>query len=219
MNSACIHNEIIFTHAAPRNVSMRSTASRMTPPPPPDASERSFRVSMVSLGCPKNTVDGEVLLGDLYRSGFEVTDIGEDADAVVVNTCGFVEDAKAESIETIIEASRLKQEGKVKKIVVTGCLAQRYREELAEQLPEADLVIGFEKYGGLSTALKQVLGAPPEMDDEDYALRNRVQVGESTVGFRPEWDRFRLTPKHTAYLRVAEGCNHACSFCAIPSFR
>jgi len=122
---------------------------------------------MVSLGCPKNTVDGEVLLGDLYRSGFEVTDIGEDADAVVVNTCGFVEDAKAESIETIIEASRLKQEGKVKKIVVTGCLAQRYREELAEQLPEADLVIGFEKYGGLSTALKQVLGAPPEMDDDD----------------------------------------------------
>lgn len=216
VHSPCFHNET-NSYVISRNVRLRSTAARMTSPSSPD--EKSYRVSMVSLGCPKNTVDGEVLLGDLYRSGFEVADVGEDADAVVINTCGFVEDAKAESIETIIEASRLKEEGKVKKIVITGCLAQRYREELAEQLPEADLVVGFEKYGGLSTALKQVLGAPPELDDDAYALRSRVQVGEATVGFRPEWDRFRLTPKHTAYLRVAEGCNHACSFCAIPSFR
>lgn len=85
---------------------------------------------MVSLGCPKNTVDGEVLLGDLFRSGFEITDVTEDADAVVVNTCGFVEDAKSESLEAIVEASRLKQNGQVRKIVVTGCLAQRYGEEL-----------------------------------------------------------------------------------------
>jgi len=174
---------------------------------------------MVSLGCPKNTVDGEVLLGDLYRSGFDVTDDIENSDAIVVNTCGFVEDAKSDSIENIIEAARLKGNGSVKKIIVTGCLAQRYNEELAEQMPEIDLVMGFEKYGNLASSLREVLGSPPEIDAMEYQNRSRVQVGESTVGFRPEWDRFRLTPKHTAYLRVAEGCNHACTFCAIPGFR
>lgn len=177
------------------------------------------KVSMVSLGCPKNTVDGEVLLGDLFRSGFDVTDNHEESDAIVVNTCGFVEDAKAESIENIIQAASLKGNGKVKKVIVTGCLAQRYNEELAEQMPEIDLVMGFENYGSLSTSLKEVLGAPPDIDTIEYQNRGRVQVGESTVGFRPEWDRFRLTPRHTAYLRVAEGCNHACTFCAIPGFR
>lgn len=184
----------------------------------PEKKER-MSVSMVSLGCPKNTVDGEVLLGDLYRSGFDVTDDIENSDAIVVNTCGFVEDAKSDSIENIIEAARLKGNGSVKKIIVTGCLAQRYNEELAEQMPEIDLVMGFEKYGNLASSLREVLGSPPEIDAMEYQNRSRVQVGESTVGFRPEWDRFRLTPKHTAYLRVAEGCNHACTFCAIPGFR
>ena len=99
----------------------------------------------------------------------------------------------------------MKAEGKIKKIVVTGCLAQRYSDELAEQLPEADLVVGFERYEGLAGSLREVLGAPPDIDAEEYTRRSRVQVGEATVGFRPEWDRFRLTPKHTAYLRVAEG--------------
>lgn len=180
---------------------------------------KPLRVSMVSLGCPKNTVDGEVLLGDLFRSGFEITDAHEQADAIVVNTCGFVEDAKDESIETIIEAARMKEEGRVKKVVVTGCLAQRYSEELAEQLPEADLVVGFEKYGGLSASLRDILDAPPDIDMDEYRARTRVQVGDATVAFRPEWDRHRLTPRHTAYLRVAEGCSHACTFCAIPGFR
>ncbi|KAL4443886.1 hypothetical protein ABPG75_011623 [Micractinium tetrahymenae] len=180
---------------------------------------KPLRVSMVSLGCPKNTVDGEVLLGDLFRSGFEITNAHEEADAIVVNTCGFVEDAKDESIETIIEAARMKEEGRVKRVVVTGCLAQRYSEELAEQLPEADLVVGFEKYGGLSASLREILDAPPDIDMDEYRARTRVQVGDATVAFRPEWDRHRLTPRHTAYLRVAEGCSHACTFCAIPGFR
>lgn len=140
-----------------------------------------LKVSMVSLGCPKNTVDGEVLLGDLFRSGFEVTDVHEDADAIVINTCAFVEDAKAESVETIIEASRLKDEGKARKVIVTGCLAQRYSEELAAQLPEADLVVGFEKYGGLATAVRDVLGRPPDIDLDDYQRRSRVQVGNKRL--------------------------------------
>ena len=207
-------------HHHHRRASVRPHA---TAPPSPSSSSATtttpLKVSMVSLGCPKNTVDGEVLLGDLYRSGFDIIDASEDADAIVINTCGFVEDAKAESLDTIIDAARLKAEGRVKKVIVTGCLAQRYSEELAEQLPEADLVVGFQNYDGLASSLKQVLGVPPEIDEGEYVRRGRVQVGEATVGFRPEWDRFRLTPKHTAYLRVAEGCSHACSFCAIPSFR
>ena len=135
-----------------------------------------LKVSMVSLGCPKNTVDGEVLLGDLFRSGFDIIDAGEEADAIVINTCGFVEDAKAESIDTIMQAARLKAEGKVKRIVITGCLAQRYSEELAEQLPEADLVVGFQRYDGLAGSLREVLGAPPDIDSEEYTRRSRVQV-------------------------------------------
>mmetsp|Transcript_4375 Transcript_4375/g.10937 ORF Transcript_4375/g.10937 Transcript_4375/m.10937 type:complete len:524 (-) Transcript_4375:230-1801(-) len=177
------------------------------------------RVSMVSLGCPKNTVDGEVMLGDLYRQGFTITGETEEADAIVVNTCGFVEDAKNESIEAILAASGMKADGTVKKVIVTGCLAQRYSEQLAEQLPEADLVVGFEQYGGLPSAIRSSLGMEGTVDLEQYAQRSRVQVGSATVPFRPEFDRFRLTPAHTAYLRVAEGCDHACTFCAIPGFR
>jgi len=208
----CLRRRSLQCPAAP---SANDTAPTQTP----ENQAAPLKVSMVSLGCPKNTVDGEVLLGDLFRSGFEIIDAAEEADAIVINTCGFVEDAKAESIDTIIQAARLKAEGQVKRVVVTGCLAQRYSDELAEQLPEADLVVGFQKYDNLAGSLKEVLGAPPTIDLDEYNRRSRVQVGEATVNFRPEWDRFRLTPQHTAYLRVAEGCNHACTFCAIPGFR
>eukprot|EP00775_Hariotina_reticulata_P010662 gene10662-10821_t len=178
---------------------------------------------MVSLGCPKNVVDGEVLLGDLSRAGFQITEDHEDADAIVVNTCAFVEDAKAESLEAIVEASSLNSDGKKRPIIVTGCLAQRYGQSLAEDLPEADLVMGFQAYGNLPDALAERLGLPaPAATSSSSSLglqSSRVQVGDATVPFRPEWDRHRLTPRHTAYLRVAEGCNHACTFCAIPGFR
>jgi ribosomal protein S12 methylthiotransferase len=159
-----------------RAFTLRAPSAVAQPDSVPTAAEGSLKVSMVSLGCPKNTVDGEVLLGDLFRAGFEITDVAEDADAVVINTCGFVEDAKTESLEAIVEASRLKEEGRVKKVVITGCLAQRYGQELAEQLPEADLVVGFERYGGLSGSLREVLGAPPEIDQDEYIRRSRVQV-------------------------------------------
>lgn len=121
------------------------------------------------------------------------------------------------------------------KVIVTGCLAQRYGAELAESLPEADLVVGFEHYGSLPAALAAALGtklpapsalalAPPGIDGESEEASSasssqRVRVGEATVPFRPEADRVRLTPRHSAYLRVAEGCSHACTFCAIPGFR
>ncbi|KAG2500299.1 hypothetical protein HYH03_001877 [Edaphochlamys debaryana] len=208
------------------------------------------KVSLVALGCPKNVVDGEVLLGDLARAGFTVTDDHEDSDAIIVNTCAFVEDAKSESLEAIVEAASLNEDGRRRKVVVTGCLAQRYSNQLAADLPEADLVVGFQSYGGLAASLQQSMGMQPTQEALAIAREaaeaaaaatssgeggaaaaagtaaaavaetsQRVQVGAATVPFRPEWGRHRLTPPHSAYLRVAEGCNHACTFCAIPGFR
>ena len=115
-----------------------------------DAPSRK-KVSMVSLGCPKNTVDGEVILGDLHANGFEITDDHEAADAIIINSCGFVEDAKNESVEAILEAAKLRTESgrSDTKIIVTGCLAQRYANDLANELPEADVIVGFENYGNL----------------------------------------------------------------------
>jgi ribosomal protein S12 methylthiotransferase len=175
------------------------------------------KVSMVSLGCPKNTVDGEVMLGDLYTNGFEITDDHDEADAIIINSCGFVEDAKNESVEAILEASQLSKDGS-KKIIVTGCLAQRYASDLANELPEADVIVGFENYGNLPKTVGGLLGveAEPGLLIPQQA---RVQVGGASPPFREEVKRLRITPKHYAYLRVAEGCDHKCTFCAIPSFR
>eukprot|EP00879_Flechtneria_rotunda_P019488 GHRR01020467.1.p1 GENE.GHRR01020467.1~~GHRR01020467.1.p1 ORF type:complete len:471 (+),score=125.87 GHRR01020467.1:797-2209(+) len=196
-----------------------STAARPAPravalAAQPELQQATKKVSMVSLGCPKNVVDGEVLLGDLNRAGFQITTDHEEADAIVVNTCAFVEDAKVESLQAIVEAAGLNEDGKKREILVTGCLAQRYGSSLAEDLPEADLIMGFQSYGNLPSTLAERLGMQATASTSD-----RVQVGDATVPFRPEWDRHRLTPRHTAYLRVAEGCNHACTFCAIPGFR
>ena len=172
---------------------------------------------MVSLGCPKNTVDGEVMLGDLFSNGFDVVDDHEEADAVIVNTCGFVEDAKNESVDAILAAAALKAEsGQKKKVVVTGCLAQRYAEDLAEELPEVDIVMGFEEYKNLPSTVGTMLGV--ETNADPSANRGRVRVGTASPPFRPEALRKRLTPQHYAYLRVAEGCDHKCTFCAIPGF-
>jgi ribosomal protein S12 methylthiotransferase len=182
----------------------------------PGEGKAKKKVSMVSLGCPKNTVDGEVMLGDLFVNGFDVTDDHEEADAIIINSCGFVEDAKNESVEAILEASQLA--GGSKKIIVTGCLAQRYANDLANELPEADVIVGFENYGNLPSTVGGLLGveAKPGLLMPEQA---RVQVGGASPPFRAETQRLRITPRHTAYLRVAEGCDHKCTFCAIPSFR
>ena len=186
-----------------------------------DAGQARAKVSMVSLGCPKNTVDGEVMLGDLFSNGFDVVDDHEEADAVIVNTCGFVEDAKNESVDAILAAAALKAEseerGAKKKIIVTGCLAQRYAEDLAEEMPEVDVVMGFEEYKNLPGVVGDALGVA--LDAAAPARPGRVRVGTASPPFRPEALRKRLTPQHYAYLRVAEGCDHKCTFCAIPGFR
>ena len=199
----------------------------------------------MGLGCPKNVVDAEVMLGDMRKNGYDVTENHEDADAIIINSCGFIDDAKSESVEAILEASKLS--GGKKKIVVTGCLAQRYGEDLQRELPEVDLIVGFENYGMLPSLVEESLR---EGDDEsrivspfdpasqkrsgsatgtmskniitndDLVLpKKKTLVGGNSPPFRSEIDRVRITPKHSAYLRVAEGCDHKCTFCAIPSFR
>ena len=191
-------------------------------------------VSLVALGCPKNTVDAEVMLGDLQRHGLRVVDEPTEDDVVIVNTCAFVEDAKSESIAAVIEAAELKAErsAPAKGLFVTGCLAQRYADELAAELPEVDAVVGFEHYADLPSQVLELLASADAAaaaegsaaDDEGAADEaaaglGRVLVGSASVPFRSEETRVRLTASHTAYIRVAEGCDHACTFCAIPGFR
>jgi ribosomal protein S12 methylthiotransferase len=166
---------------------------------------------------------GEVMLGHLQQSGFQIIDNHEDADAIIVNTCAFIEDAKSSSLDVILQAAELRAQKENKRLVVTGCMAQRYAAELSEELPEIDAIVGFESYQDLPATLHEVM-CTPTAEETDGAQTHtppstRVRVGQATVPFRPEAQRVRLSPPHSAYLRVAEGCNHACSFCAIPGFR
>jgi len=168
-------------------------------------------VALVALGCPKNTVDAEVMLGDLQKRGFTIVRQPKDADVVIVNTCTFIEDAKKESIQAVLEAVDLKQ-STAKGVVVTGCMAQRYASELSGELPEVDAVVGFEKYGDIGQHIEEIIAR------SGYAMPV-VSVGSIDVPFRPEWERVRITQRHAAFIRVAEGCDHQCTFCAIPSWR
>jgi len=186
---------------------------------------QQYSVALVALGCPKNTVDAEVMLGDLQRNGLRVVQEPGDADVVIVNTCAFVEDAKSESIAAVIEAAQLKADRSTsaKGLFVTGCLAQRYADELASELPEVDAIVGFEHYSELPEQVLSLLADAEEVQDggEGSAKPSatKVLVGSASVPFRSETDRVSLTASHTAYIRVAEGCDHACTFCAIPGFR
>lgn len=190
----------------------------------PRASEHSSvapTVSLVSLGCPKNVTDAEVMLGDLSSQGITISPSDHASDVVIINTCGFVEDAKRESVEAILSAAKEKKTGNTKGVIVTGCLAQRYANALADELPEIDAVVGFEHYGDLANSVKHLADRSKHLSDTVVGAATnetlkRVSVGTSTVPFRPEHERFRLGPRHTVYVRLAEGCSHQCTFCAIP---
>ncbi len=162
---------------------------------------------MVSLGCPKNQVDAEQMLGVLAGSGYEITPEQAEADVIVVNTCGFVESAKEESIEAILDVAKMKKQGKCKTLIVAGCLAQRYREELLKELPEADAVIGT---AGISRIA--------EICDKALAGANRLaEVSSPAMVYG--LPRVSTTPRHYRYLKIAEGCSNRCSYCAIPIIR
>jgi ribosomal protein S12 methylthiotransferase len=172
-------------------------------------SSRKQKISIVSLGCARNLVDSEVMAGLLQQNHYDMVREPEDADVVLVNTCGFIDAAKAESIDTIIEISRLKEEGKIKKLVVAGCLAQRYPQQLAKELPEVDLFIGT----GEVPKIVEILQRQEAKDSR------RQYVGIPQYLYDHATPRVRATPSYTAFLKVSEGCDHKCAFCIIPQLR
>lgn len=168
--------------------------------------QESKNVHLVSLGCPKNLVDSEMMLGQLMKKGYQVTDDAEAADTIVINTCSFIDDAKKESVERILEAADLKENGKLKKLVVTGCMVQRYKDDLVDELPEVDVFIGSGEFQNINKIMDDEAGK------KDYFHLPTYLQQEDTP-------RVNTEPFYRAYLKISEGCLKRCSFCAIPKIR
>ena len=201
------------------------------------------KVGFVSLGCPKNLVDSEVMMGLLARAGAELTTRADDADVIVVNTCSFIDSAQQESVNTILEMAQHKIDGRAKRLVVAGCLVERFRNDIQKNIPEVDAVVGtgelenvLEAAGitsnrvaaGASSAADSpfvILGARPEGDAREAAGRFSRENWDGAVADLPnylydeETPRVLATPKHSAYIKIAEGCDHPCTFCIIPQLR
>src|SRR5256885_339094 len=207
-------------------------ASRSAAPPVP-----AQKIGFVSLGCPKNLVDSEVMMGLLARSGAELTRRAEDADVIVVNTCSFIESAQQESINTILEMAAHKTGGKARKLVVAGCLVERFRDQIRKDIPEVDAVVGT---GELEAILSATGVAPaPTRGDSPFVILHSRAEGDARAAqgrfSRESWDgavsdlpnylydedtpRILATPGHMAYIKIAEGCDHPCTFCIIPQLR
>jgi ribosomal protein S12 methylthiotransferase len=170
--------------------------------------DMSYNVGMISLGCDKNRVDSEIMLSILSKNGFNIINNAKEADVIIINTCGFIESAKQESIETILEMAENKESGKCKSIVVTGCMAERYKDELIKEMPEIDAVIGTGSYRDICNIVKETLEGKRgivKMDNLNYNLDYE--------------DRIITTPSYFAYVKIAEGCDNNCSYCIIPKLR
>jgi len=170
--------------------------------------EKKIRVGIVSLGCPKTLVDSEVILGKVQGAGYVITQDIDKSDVVLLNTCGFIQDAKQESIDALLKLLELKKEKKLLGVVVVGCLVQRYAEELQKEFPEVDAFIGSGDYMRIAEVLKKVT------DRQKF-----VSVHKAGYLAGADETRIALTPKHSRYLKISEGCDHACSFCVIPKLR
>ena len=166
-----------------------------------------IKIGMISLGCPKNQVDAEMMLSTLCEAGFEITGEVEGTDVVIINTCGFIGDAKKEAIDTILEVCQLKDEGSVGAVVVTGCLAQRYKDEIMNEIPEVDAVIGIGANADIACVCRDVLES------------KKVNLFPPKLALPLEGGRVLTTPSHYAYLKIAEGCSNCCTYCAIPKIR
>ena len=166
-----------------------------------------MKVSFISLGCAKNLVNTEQMMALCREAGIELQEQPEGTDAVVINTCGFIDSAKAEAIDTILSMAQLKEDGRLGKILVTGCLTQRYQQEILDELPEVDGMMGTGSYGDIVPALRELMAG------------QRPRRFADINGPVEEFDRVLTTPGHYAYLRIAEGCNNRCAFCIIPYLR
>lgn len=167
-----------------------------------------YKVGMISLGCPKNQVDAEHMLALMDAEGWEIVDYVDGCDVVIVNTCGFIDDAKKEAIENILDMVELKEEGVIGKIIVTGCLAQRYKEEIVKEIPEVDAVVGIGANGDIIKTVEEVMDSVSTI--EKYPPRCDLPL---------EGQRILTTPQYWAYLKIGEGCSNRCTYCTIPSIR
>lgn len=195
---------------------MTADVKIMDEPSPGTGTERGpIRVGMISLGCAKNLVDAEIMLGGVRARGMEITRSAEEADVLIVNTCGFIDAAKEESIEAILSAheQRLSRKGGRQRLVVSGCLSQRFANELAAEIPEVDAFIGLDQVTETGEIIEKLLQTQPDLPP--------LNLVGGRSRFIPDFDtpRFQLTPSHFAYVKIAEGCNHPCSFCVIPQMR
>jgi ribosomal protein S12 methylthiotransferase len=165
-----------------------------------------MKIGFVSLGCPKNLVDTEVMMGQLTHAGHELTPHPSDADVIVVNTCSFIDPAKQESVDTILEMAEYKKSGRAQKLIVAGCLVERYRGDIQKQMPEVDAVIGTNELERITALCEGVEAKPPANPFDAYLYHDATP-------------RVLTTPKHYAYIKIAEGCDHPCTFCVIPQYR
>src|SRR5689334_6232601 len=202
----------------------------------PQASAAPTKVGFVSLGCPKNLVDSEVMMGMLSEAGAELTRRAEDADVIVVNTCSFIDSAQQESVNTILEMARNKRSGKARRLVVAGCLVERFRDEIRKNIPEVDEVVGTGELNKIITAAGMAGASSDNSPFRILTSRAEGNAREVQGRFSREgWDgaisdlpnylydettpRVLATPSHTAYIKIAEGCDHPCTFCIIPQLR
>ena len=170
------------------------------------------KIGFISLGCPKNLVDSEVMMGELRKSGYEITTDASEADTLVVNTCGFIESAKKESVEAILEAARLKSEGRARRLIVAGCLVERYRDELRAELPEVDAFIG-------TNQINEITRVCDERTDTRSLPILPLGNQSATYLYDERAPRVLATPAHYAFIKIAEGCDRPCAFCFIPQMR
>ncbi len=202
------------------------------------SASRRKKVGFVSLGCPKNLVDSEVMMGLLTQAGAELTSRAEDADVIVVNTCSFISSAQQESVDTILEMARLKTEGRAQKLVVAGCLVERFRDEIQKNMPEVDAVVGTGELEKILSAAG-ISGESASTSNSPFVILSSRAEGDARLAqgrfSREAWDgaiadlpnylyddktpRVLATPHYTAYIKIAEGCDHPCSFCIIPQLR
>ena len=168
----------------------------------------AYKIGMVSLGCPKNQVDAEMMLANLIADGFELTNDETQADAIIVNTCGFIEDAKREAIDNILEVAQLKKSGKLKALIVTGCLAQRYKKEMQADLPEIDAIVTLGQNENIARIVRDAINS-----------KEQLLFSSSVSDMALSGDRILTTPQYMAYLKIAEGCDNCCTYCAIPKIR
>src|SRR6266446_9230215 len=213
-NTSSVATEPALSDSRMRVLPANPSSMRMTRPP---LQPYRTKVGMISLGCAKNLVDAEIMLGSAAAQGMEITSNAEEADVLVVNTCAFIDSAKEESIEAILEAHQQRGLNKRpnQKLIVSGCMSQRFASDLRQLLPEVDAFIGLDQVSDLGEIVQKILREESGDGDAD------LEFSRSRPTYIPDYDtpRFRLTPAHFAYLKIAEGCNHPCSFCVIPQMR